>query len=104
LSFRQRGVVVEVSGQGVSEQRSALDEAVYRLREFRVQVTQLKTRGIRVGCRVKSVDILENLISVDNRQPMLRMMLRFGAGSAGLVDIGYGTGRLAVAATHLHPR
>ncbi len=62
------------------------------------------TLGIRVDGRQRSVDILENLISVGNLDAILRATLKAAVlrGGERLVDVGCGTGRLAItAAMHL---
>lgn len=58
------------------------------------------TRGIRVDGRVRSVDILENLLSLGQQEAILQATLDAAALAPGdhLIDIGCGSGKLAVAA------
>src|SRR5918998_6740885 len=60
----------------------------------------LQTRGIRVDGRVRSVDILENLLSLGRQDAILRATLDAAELRPGerLVDVGCGSGKLAIAA------
>jgi ubiquinone/menaquinone biosynthesis C-methylase UbiE len=62
--------------------------------------SRLETRGLRVDHRPRSVDCLENVISLGNLAPILRKTLDAALLGPGqrLVDVGCGSGRLAVAA------
>jgi ubiquinone/menaquinone biosynthesis C-methylase UbiE len=64
------------------------------------KVTGPQTRGLRVDGRAKLVDTLENMISAGNLEHILYATLdaaEIGAGDS-LVDIGCGSGKLAIAA------
>ena len=58
------------------------------------------TRGIRVDSRVRSVDVLENVISFGHLQRILEATLGAAQLSPGdrLLDVGCGTGKLAIQA------
>ena len=58
------------------------------------------TRGIRVDSRVRSVDVLENLISFGHLQRILDATLDAAQLSSGdrVLDVGCGTGKLAIQA------
>ena len=59
-----------------------------------------RTRGIRVDGRVRQVDRLENMLSLGQQEAILEATLEAAELKPGesLVDIGCGTGKLAVAA------
>src|SRR3712207_6443669 len=59
-----------------------------------------QTRGIRVDGRVRSVDVLENLISLGQQEAILRATLRAAQLKPGdrMLDVGCGSGKLALAA------
>lgn len=69
-------------------------------------VPSFETRGILVDRRVGTVDILEKLISFGRLDAILDKTLRAADLRPGesLLDVGCGTGRLAIAATALIPR
>ncbi len=59
-----------------------------------------RTRGIRVDGRVRQVDLLENMLSFGQQEDILETTLAAARLLPGerLVDVGCGTGKLAVAA------
>lgn len=65
--------------------------------------TAPRTRGLRVDSRVQLVDALENLLSFGRRRAILEATLIAADLQSGdrLVDVGCGTGELALAAAYL---
>ena len=65
-----------------------------------LRFTAPETRGILVSGRVRQVDLLENMLSFGQQEAILESTLQAAALKPGerLVDIGCGTGKLAVAA------
>lgn len=65
----------------------------------------LRTRGILVGGRAGSVDLLENALSLGRRDLILAATLAAAELQPGdrLLDVGCGSGRLAIRAAALFP-
>lgn len=66
-------------------------------------VTGPMTRGLRVDGRVRLVDALENMLSLGRRRAVLMATLDAASLRPGdrLIDVGCGTGELAITAAHL---
>ena len=64
------------------------------------RVATRETRGIRVDGRLRSVDLLENLLSLGRQEAILRATLEAAEFRPGerLLDVGCGSGKLARAA------
>jgi ubiquinone/menaquinone biosynthesis C-methylase UbiE len=89
MALRGAGAAAEIGGADIAR---GIGDAVRRAAP--------ETRGIRVDGRVRSVDRLENCISLGRQEAILRSTLDAAALGPGerLVDIGCGTGKLVVAA------